>query len=147
MIVISTTDYTSSVAAVLSFSLGACGFRRKDLYLLLQRDVEARVASLCPEDKANFKRAITNVCEHKSFAKAARTEGSSKGFTLPADAGEKAVAIRHCAVEWIVDEPGALIVSMDSARYTKLGNLTMRIPFWRRVISDADLVNGLEVQW
>lgn len=65
---------------------------------------------------------------------------------MPTDAVEKVVPARHCAAEWIVGEPGALVVPMDLATYTKLDNL-IRIPPWQRVMSDAELVNGLAGQW
>ena len=90
---------------------------------------------------------MDSVCEHNLFAKFARTHGSGKGFTLPTNADENVVPVRNCAVDWIIDEPGALVVPMDSPTYTKLSNLTDRLPIWKRVKGNTDLANGVEGFW
>ncbi|KAJ9606486.1 hypothetical protein H2200_009447 [Cladophialophora chaetospira] len=145
--IVRTWGHVFSGATALFVCLDGVGFSRKQLYALLQREVEAKVPSLTAEEKANFQRVKDKICENNLYAKLIPTTDPS-GFTLPTDAGEKIVVpVRNYAVDWVVEGPGVLVVPMDTRTLACFQRMTRLLPVWKKVETDEDLVMGAEGMW
>ncbi|KAH8657878.1 hypothetical protein BX600DRAFT_439059 [Xylariales sp. PMI_506] len=140
--VVRTTHWTFTVASGLFMLLESAAVSRKDLWDLLEREVESKVPGLAEEQKQRFKKVKAKVCDHNLFNQIAffkLRRNTEVGFVLPSDYAGRITVVKNKKIDWILDDGHPLVVPMDVTSFRLLRTLKNLLPIWRVINKDEDL--------
>jgi hypothetical protein len=150
VLMIKTTKWTFSVAAGLFMLLETAGFKRRTLYEFLQKEVEAKVPTLTAQEKEDFQRVTSKVCNYRIIPPVRTFIGGGTGFVLPesgSGTNEKVIPMKDRSVDWILDGSYPLIVPMDNPSYRTVKYLSAILPIWKVIRGKEEPAAGERAGW